>query len=155
MFEKTDLKYLLKSEFRVSWIDWLPDQLLNFCPMPFLHTVSSEGDHERELGLEIFHVVFDSLSDGGNMRHGLILEILVGIDDVPEAFFNKLFSSISINGLELIVHPDCNVSVPSVYNGPERVVRCEVLNDLLKSRVVSLFPVEKNLSGVELSRLFE
>jgi hypothetical protein len=26
---------------------------------------------------------------------------------------------------------------------------------LLKSRVVSLFPVEKNLSGVELSRLFE
>jgi hypothetical protein len=123
--------------------------------MPFLHTVSSEGDHERELGLEIFHVVLDSLSNGGNMRHGLILEIFVGIDNVPETFLNKLFSGVSINRLELIVHPYCNVSVPSVDNGPECVVRCEVLNDLLKSRVVSLFPVEKNLSGVEFSRLFE
>jgi hypothetical protein len=155
MFEKTDLKYFFEGEFRVGWIDRLPDQLLNFCPMPVFHTVSPEGDHERELRLEIFHVVLDSLTDRCNMRHGLILEVLVGVDDVPETFFNKFFSSVGVNGLELVVHPDRNVSVPSVYNGPEGVVRSEVFNDLLESRVVGLFPVEENLTGVEFSGLFK
>jgi hypothetical protein len=48
------------------------------------------------------------------MRHGLILEILIGIDDIPKTLLNKLFRGIRINRLELIIHPHSNISIPPI-----------------------------------------
>jgi hypothetical protein len=101
--------------------------------MSFFHSIFSEGNHEWKFGSELFHIALDCLADDGYVRHSLILEILVGIDNISEAFLNKFLCGVSVDSLELVIHPYFNISIPSVDNGPQGVIRCEILDDLLKS----------------------
>lgn len=131
MFKQTNFENFIECEFWIRGVNVLSDEFRNFCPVSFFHTVFPESDHEGQFWFELFHVVFDSLTDGSDVGHGLVLEVLVGVDDVPEAFLNKLFSSVGINGLELVVHPHCDICVPPVNNGPESKVRRKLFCDLL------------------------
>lgn len=139
MLQKTDFQNCIKRKFRVFWIDILPDEFGYLCPMPFLHTIFSQGNHQRKFRLKFLHVVFDSLTDWGNVRHGLVLEIFVCIDYTSETFLNELFCSICIDSFKLVVHPNLDVSIPAMYDRPQSVVRSELLCDLLESWVICLF----------------
>jgi hypothetical protein len=151
MFEKTNFDNFLKSKLRIGGVNALSNEFLYFGPMSLFHAIFSKGHHEWKLGLEIFHIILYGLSDRSDMGHGLVLKVLVCIDNVPKTFFNKLFRSVGIDGLELIVHPNSDISVPSVDDRPQCIIWGKILSDLLQSGIIGLLSIKQHLSRVELS----
>jgi hypothetical protein len=154
MVHEPKAHYLLEGEVFGCRVDLHPSQPAHFCPVPLLHALFPEGDHQWQFGLERVHLVFHLLSDIHNLRHGAILEVLVSSDNAPEALLHEFLCGIGVNLEELMVVPGVDVSVPSVDDRPKGVVGGELLGDYRKPLVVRLVPSKQNLARVELPGLF-
>ncbi len=126
MFQQPQFEYFIECEICFCRIDICVDKFRDLRPMAFLHAVLPQRDHQRQLRPELLHVILHSLTDHSNVRHRLVLEVLIRVNDIPETFLNKLLCCIGVNCLELVVHPHLDVSVPTVDDRPQRVVRCEL-----------------------------
>lgn len=83
------------------------------------------------------------------MDYFLLFKYSDGLVQVLNGVLNKLLAGIGINGVPFPVHPHLLVLDPVVGGQPKMRVGLEILDQVLDFGVVSDFPLEEMLPGVE------
>lgn len=107
------------------WRKWRVEEGMTYV----CHALFFKCNHQWHFRSEIFEFLFHFVCDFLNERQVLFFEESYGLIERFETVFYKLLTLRGVECFPTAVHPDLNVLKPLVRNGPQVVVRCEVLWD--------------------------
>lgn len=119
--------------------------------MTFLHTFFAQSYHQREVRLKLIHFSFNLVANSHNLLQSFFFEDPDHSDKASNGLLHELLGCVCVEILEGLVEPPVNIRIPFVDDVPKGVVGCELFDDNLQPRVVSLILCEQLLARIELA----